>query len=430
MQSIGCDSAGRLHAAWVEGLGTAPKRVVYSVRPAGGRWSVPETIAETTSNHVSLAVEHRSGSAHIAFVHQFADTNDVCYATNRTGAWARARITKDSVYDVAPSIALEQDSFPHVAWVTREPGVAFRIGCATSRSGTWVSQLLRESQLGDFGLGAAPFLAVSPAGRAHVSYRGGNYPDYHVHHAQNAGPGDTSWTYDALTTANNYDYSSALAAFAGEELKLVCSGNDGWGMPFRTHYLRRPAGSNTWNPCTLMTGSASASIEGFCVDGRDVHATWQIISGNVLMEMLHHVTNASGHWLNSAVRADSHTSRGALVVGSDHCGHALVVIETPADTELYCVNSAPLVGVEGPPSGAFHLPGLPAVVRGVLSAALPAGCPDRAGVFAADGRLIRTLPVRDRRLTWDTRDDSGRPVPGGAYTLRCGIRCGRTLILR
>lgn len=430
MQSIAADAHGTLHAAWTESQANTPRRVMYATKPAGGRWSAPETIAETTSNHVALAVEQSTGRAHMTFVYQFADTNDICYATNRNGLWIRTRITKDSVYDVTPSIALEQDSIPHIAWVSRQPGVAFRIGYGTSRTGSWTTQLLLESQLGDFGLGAAPFLAVSPTGRAHISYRGGNYGNYHIHHAQNLNPGDTIWTYEILYTDNDQCTVSGIAARDRDELFLVCSGNEYWGAPYRTYYLHRPPGSNAWNPCTLMTGSASACLEGFCLDGTNVHATWQQINGNILMEMLYHVTNASGHWFNSPIRTDSHTSRGAIVVDSIHCGHALAVIETAADTELYCINSAPFVAITDTQLLKQPQPILPTFVRNHLRDELPSTGSEEARIYSVTGKLIRTLPVRDRLLLWDIRDQNGQRVSSGVYTICYGNVAGRVLVLR
>jgi TolA-binding protein len=55
-------------------------------------------------------------------------------------------------------------------------------------------------------------------------------------------------------------------------------------------------------------------------------------------------------------------------------------------------------------------------------------CPTSAGVYAPDGRLVRTLwsqkptPAGKRTGKWDGRDDLGRNVPAGAYEVR--VACG------
>jgi hypothetical protein len=179
-----------------------------------------------------------------------------------------------------------------------------------------------------------------------------------------------------------------------------------------------------------MTASASASMEGFCMDRSDVHATWQVINGNVMAEQIYHVTNASGNWLNSPVRADSHTSRGALTIDAARCGHALVSVETPTDTELYCVNSAPLVGLTAAAGAGAGRLRLPSVTRTAFRVTVPAGSATAAAVYAADGRLARSIPATGDLIIWDLTDNQGRRVHDGAYVFRCGTRSGRTLILK
>lgn len=427
LQAIAADCSGGLHACWVEGVSAGPKRVLYSRRPAGGRWTAAETVATNSDTRAALAVEFNSGCAHIAWVFSAAETTDLCYSTNTSGSWLTSRLTCDTVTDITPSIALEDDSVPHIAWITREPGVAYRIGYATSRSGNWIVQRLGQSQLGPFGTGAQPFLAISPSGRAHAVYRGGDYGDYRIHHAENPAPGDTQWSYEILTTGNLNDFTAAVAARAGEELDLVCSGNDYWGAPFRTYYLHRPANSQTWDPAELMTASASATLEGFCTDGPHVHATWQLVNGNVLAEQLWHVSDAEGLWFNSPVRADSHTSRGALVVDRNHCGHALVVIETPADTELYCINSAPLAAVGGRPDNSpTHA--LATVARPPVQLAVNAT--SELPIYSSDGRQLSKVRPHDGLVVWDGFDARRRRVPPGIYLLRDSRRCLSVRIVR
>lgn len=431
IQSIAVDSRLTLHAAWVERLGVGPNYLLYSSKSPGSNWSVAETIAESVAVRVALTVEKNTGFAHIAFIQQFADTTELCYATNRTGTWQTIRITKDTICDFTPTIALESDSFAHIAWVTREPGIAFRIGYATNRTRTWETQILRLSQLGDFGSGALPYLALSPAGIAHITYRGGNYPDYHIHHAENTGPGDTSWSYEVLTTGNDYDYVSALAAQEGEELFLVASGNDGWGMPFRTHYLHRPAHSSNWDQYQLITASASASMEGFCMEKRNVHITWQLINGNLIMEQLYHCSNYTGIWFNSPIRADSHTTGGSIVVDSTACGHVLAIIETQSDTELYCIHSAPFTGITE--TDCHPLPArslAPTFVKDQVSFTLTGDRTERVEIYGKNGVLVRIIKPKQNQVRWDCRAENGAQLATGIYFIRCGSQIGRVVLIK
>ncbi|MGQ9708677.1 MAG: hypothetical protein ACUVUR_07395 [bacterium] len=431
MQSLAVDTSLTLHAVWIERLGAGPNYLLYSSKSPSSHWCTPETIAESVAVRVALSVEKNTGIAHIAFIQQFADTTELCYATNRTGIWEKIRITKDTIPDFTPTIALESDSFVHIAWVTREPSIAFRIGYATNRTSTWETQILRQSQLGDFGTGAMPYLTISPTGIAHITYRGGNYPDYHIHHAENNAPGDTNWSYEVLTTGNNFDYISALAAHDGEELFLVASGNDGWGMPFRTHYLHRPPNSLNWDQYQLITASASAQMEGFCMDSGNVHITWQLINGNIIMEQLYHCSNYAGLWFNSPIRADSHTTGGAIVVDYSHCGHVLAIIETQSDTELYCIHSAPFTGIAE--SENDHEPIrliLSTFVKNRVNIFLPFENTGQAEIYTINGTRLCTLKAEQNQIQWDCRAENGASLASGIYIVRCGNRLGRILLIR
>lgn len=388
MQAVACDSTGCLHAAWTEAASTAFKKVMYACKPADSGWTAPAVVAESANNHAAIAVEPNTGYAHVTWTVPLGTTADVMYATNRTGAWVKTRLTDDSLSQWLPTIALEGNK-AHVAWIVQAPDRTYYIAYATNRTGPWQAQTLWGSQLGGFGSGASPWLAVEASGLAHVTYRGGDYPDYHVHHAENRIPGDTTWYYEVLgPTANQTDLVSAIAARDSGELFAVLSGNDGWGMPFRTSYLRRPAGSNTWDSYQLMTASASACMRGFAMDGEYVHSTWERINGNVNAEEIFHCSNHNGYWFNSGIRTDGISSAGAIAIDPEHCGHALVLVgSAPDSSQALCVNSAPLTGVEDTPQ---PLPDSRSRARLVRD--LPG-----ADVFYPDGRLVRIVSGHELR---------------------------------
>jgi hypothetical protein len=369
IQSIAADNSGCLHALWAEWPRPAgATKLRYARRPADSSWTVPELVADSTGSDPALVVEPATGRAHVAYTRRVAPNGELFYATNRTGSWQHTRLTNDTFYDWTPAIGLE-DTAVHIARVVRDKDAHYHIGYVTNRSGTWQDQTLEGSQLGDFGLGAAPYLALGPDGRAHVSYRGGNYPNYKVHLAENSAPGDTNWRYEVMATVNLCDYTSALTVLGSDEGFMVVSGNDGWGMPFRTCYLHRPAGSQVWDPYQLMTASASASLTGYAFDQGLVHAAWARVNGNVLTGDVFHCSNYSGIWFNSPIRADERTGDAALVIDGRHQGHCLVVSPTVLDSEqVMCAHSAPLVALEEPAAGARRAVACPAsIVSGILN---------------------------------------------------------------
>jgi hypothetical protein len=414
MQSLARDSSGCLHACWVEAAGAAaPKDIYYARKPVDSAWTSPLLVADSAANHAAMAVGWGDGAAHIACAWQWGTTEDVCYLTNRSGEWTDTRITNDTLYGHTPTIALEADSIPHIAWITTDASRAYRIAHVSNRSGTWQTYVLSGSRLGGFGLGAAPWIEVSPQSRVHVTYRGGDYPDYHVHHAQNSNPEDTVWTYEALVTGNPYDYTSAAYAADSGELFVVIAGNEGWGMPFHTYFLHRPPGTNQWDQYQLMTASASADLRGFTMDRGSVQATWEPVNGNIREEKLYHCSNSRGYWFNSNIRDDGITGGGSLVVDDRHSGHCLMLVGAAMDSQqVYCANSAPLPGVES---------SRPAERLSRMLVASPARPPVRfecpaVDVYALDGRPVHQASVP----VWDGTDQQGRVLPQGTYIARLG----------
>ncbi len=417
LQAVAVDDAGVLHAAWSEAVAGGGRRVLYSRRHPDSSWSPADTVTDQAASAPALAVEEATGRPHLVFNWPGDTASEVYHCCRTDSGWRLTRLTDNDDYDISSTLALE-DGRIHAAWITVDSAGSYRIGYATDRSGAWQVQTLSGSQLGAFGTGAAPFLAVEPGGRAHVSYRGGDYGDYDIHHAGNASPGDTTWDYEALTSANLQDYSSALSARDSGELFLALSGNDGWGMPFRSCHLHRPAGSPAWDPYQLMTGSSSAALRGFAMHGDIVHITWERISGNIATGELNHCSNASGSWFNSALRPDGMTHSGALAIDRDHAGHCLAVSGPGLDSQaVYCLNSEPFTSVAEARPAALRRR---AATLGRIPVRLSTGGTGRLELFSATGALVRVLPATDSDVLWDGRDQRGILAPAGLYFARAG----------
>jgi len=94
------------------------------------------------------------------------------------------------------------------------------------------------------------------------------------------------------------------------------------------------------------------------------------------------------------------------------------------DTRSFTIDASVAVGPEVPPHPPVALgPGVPNPARGPVrvSFRLPEGEPGRLDVVAVTGRLLRSFEVigtgRDEVLTWDGRDEAGRPLSAGIYFL-------------
>ena len=415
MQALAIDNNQTLHAVWTERESLGSNRVYYSHKHPDSSWAAPELVADSVNINPVIGVEQNTGRVHIAYTVTIGTYPELFYATNQIGNWERIRLTTNDVYDYSPTIAVKGSS-AHIAWITIDSTGEYRIAYGIYSSGNWSKEILYGSQLGDFGLGATPYLALEPAGIPHISYRGGNYGDYHIHHAENPF-GDSTWVYEILYTVNANDFSSALVAANAGGLFLVASGNDGWGFPFRTCYQHRPASSSTWDPYQLMTADASATIRGLAMDSNFVHVSWERVNGNILTEEIYHCSNFSGHWFNSGIRTDGQTSYGALVIDNNHCGHSLITTGANIDSQqVYCINSEPLTNL----SEDKNKDVIKSFKKGLRIFRAPVqikltDCVEReVPIYNSGGRLITRIPVQDDGLVlWNDRS-----VATGIYICR------------
>uniref|UniRef100_A0A7V6CN52 Exo-alpha-sialidase n=1 Tax=candidate division WOR-3 bacterium TaxID=2052148 RepID=A0A7V6CN52_UNCW3 len=342
MQSLVLDSFNTLHAIWHERVGNY-YQLFYSYKKPDSTWSSPLLLAETANPNGVIAVTP-NGKVHIAYTSPIVARNELYYLTNHYGNFIKIRITNDTLWDYSPTIAF-RDSFVHIVWIKSLEGSGYKLYYLWGLPHNFQIVQLRNSQLGDFGLGAAPYLTISPEGICHVSYRGGNYPEYHIHHAENSFLGDTNFSYEVLTTINLYDYHSAIYAQANGELFLSVSGDNGFGSRKRTCYLYRPPNSREWQPYQLMTDTNSAEIRSLFVKNNKVHITWERINGNLRTQMIYHCSNFTNNWLNSEVLADGRSQSGSLIIDNQNMGYLLIAHQDGSNYQLLCLKSRPFVGI-------------------------------------------------------------------------------------
>lgn len=343
-QSLAVDESNTLHAVWRKANPGEGWRLFYSKKVPSGPWSPPREIADSTLLifRYALAVNPRTGMPYVAFEQESAVPREIILARDSAGTWVHTRITENASEDVSPSIALDSAGFVHLAWIGQDAFSNWRIAYATNRSGVWRTHLLTTSEPGPFGSGAEPFIAVTTAGVAHIFYRGGDFGTYHIHHAWNAQPGDTTWAYEIVTTPNGNDFSARAVIDAQGAIHLLASGNDGFGFPPRAYYVTKPAAGGWSTPQHANQGGngwgGSLVMDRFGI----AHITWDETSGNIYTGNLFYATNRTGTWTNSPILSDGKTYSGSLVLDGTGKGHAIAFNGETFQTQEILVMHSPM----------------------------------------------------------------------------------------
>jgi hypothetical protein len=289
----------------------------------------------------ALAVESISETPYVAYRATYTSSDEIVTAKDSAGAWRSSRLTADNIPAYSPTIAVDHNGKVHVAWIGQDASANWKIQYANNVIGNWRIQLLTTSALGQFGSGAAPFIAVTQTGVTHIFYRGGDYPNYHIHHATNTVPGDTAWSYEVITTPNGADYTSDAVIDGSGALHLLVSGNDGFGFPPHAYYLRKPLGG-IWTAPELANPGGTGSGGSLIVDrfGR-AHITWDEVSGNIITGNLYYATNRNGSWASTPIQTDAQTFNGVLAIDATGRGHAIAYNgSTFASQEIIVIHSS------------------------------------------------------------------------------------------
>ncbi|MDD5087923.1 MAG: T9SS type A sorting domain-containing protein [bacterium] len=322
LESLEIDDSGFLHALWTsERTGPAGGVwVLYNTTRPTGEWNaIPDTVnaAEQIAYSPVLAVMPESGDPLVAF-----EANDELILAHYVGGeWSHQTICGMPMFLCCPSIDVDASGTPHLAWIGEEEFVdIYHIGYLRVLWGA-DPQLLMDSQLGTFGLGANPRIAVSPEGVAHITYRGGGYEDYHIIHAYNSGSGDPSFAHEGLFTPNQEDLTSDIVA-SGRALHVAVCGDDGWGMPGHVYYFVKS--DSGWSPPEDISGRLSATGASLALDGTGApHTLLMELSGNLLTGTVHYFSRAAGFWSGFPLIGEDH-GNPCLRVDSDGYGHALM----------------------------------------------------------------------------------------------------------
>ena len=435
LQSLALDSSGHVHLVWKRIRGAGGWRIRYSTTAPSGVWSEAQDVSDLAQASYSpaLALSPVSGRPSVAF-----EQGSEIHLAHRSGSvWQDRPVTSNSTWDGSPAIASDGSGRVHLAWITDDPGTGqYKIAYAVGDTASCDIQTLTASELGPYGSGATPHIAVSSEGLAHIVYRGGTYGGYHIHHAWNDSPGGVNWQYETLFSGNGNDFSSALVTEDDGDMHLVMSGNDGWGFPGRVYYLYKEAGQS-WQAPELASLSYSAASPSLSVDisGRP-HVAWMETSGNFYTGNVFYSSRAAGGgWDVSPVIGGDHFVPSLDV---DQAGYGHLACHTGGNSgsyDIYYIRSGEvLTSAPGAPddleSSSYRLlpnrpnpfSALTTIGYGIRSAGAVT-----IGVHDLKGRLVRTLVDACgnpgvHEVVWDGRADGGEPVASGVYFVR--LRAG------
>lgn len=300
-QSLDLDSNDHAHLVWKQMQENNSWHIYYSTNSPTGVWLPPQEVGDSTQSSSSPALAFSSISFQPFIV--FEQESEIYFAYQSESIWQRQQVTYNAQLDCSPTIAVDNLGNIHLAWITDDLDTGeYKIAYAFGDTTNWDIQTLVGSNLGPYGTGASPYIAVSSQGITHIVYRGGTYGDYHIHHTWNDSYGGSNWSYEIIVSGNINDFSSVLVIEDDSDLHLAVSGNDGWGFPGRVYYLYQPDGQ-IWEPYELSSLTYSAVNPSIALDANgNPHIIWMETSGNFYTgNIFYSHKEESGNWQVSSV---------------------------------------------------------------------------------------------------------------------------------
>ena len=263
--------------------------------------------------------------------------------------WQFEVISDMGVENMTPTI--DYGNFLQLAWVV-DRGADYKIAYADDSIDSLHIEIIEESELGDYGSGADPFI-IAIGSEPHIFYRGVNNGHYNIHHAYRTHP-DSSWIIEYLATPNADDFHAVADHNNIRDIYLAISGNEGWGMPGHIYYLKRDHTTLQWSSPELVTGQYSATNPSITErPGDDVLIASCGISGNFYDGHIYVSNNYSGQfetdllatypWVTLPVLADIIGEYEMLVFNAPIGG------ESNEDVELVCLEPDLAISVDEQP---------------------------------------------------------------------------------
>lgn len=244
------------------------------------------------------------------------------------GDWEFENITNSAGEDLSPTITYGYNA-PQGAWITHNSGV-YKITYAWEENDSICREILEDSELGQFGSGAAPFI-VTYQSLPHIFYRGVNNSAYNIHHAFKVHP-DSGWEIEYLETPNANDYTVSAAINGVGDIYVAISGNDGWGMPGHVYFMARAHDSGIWSMPQLVTGPYSATNGSILYrPGHQIFIASCGVSGNIYNGNVYLSNNLSGSFQTQLLASYPSVTQPVL---SDVIGdYGVLVFDAPIGGE-------------------------------------------------------------------------------------------------
>ncbi len=400
-QAIAINGYEQFHLVYSKSLPQGGTKICYRFYDMLAGLS-PEIKADSGDDIYNPVIASIMGDEYSEVVVAYERAGDIwaCVNTIPPGEWDFENISNSPNDDISPTIDYGYNS-PHGAWITYGDA-SYKIAYAHGEGDSVFSEIIEESELGQFGGGAQPFIVVNQ-NLPHIFYRGVNNSSYNIHHAFKVHQ-DSGWIIEYLETPNADDYAATAVINPVGDILVAVSGNDGWGMPSHIYYLRKDHNTGLWSTPELVTGAISATNGSILYrPGNQVFIASCGVSGNIYNGNVYLSNNLSGSFDTQLLAAYPFVTQTVL---SDVIGEYGVLIfdapiggESNENVEIVCYgpNLSSSIASDQMPQTTGLIGAYPNPFNSRAKIAFTIDRPGRAmlDIFDIAGRRVESLVDKD-----------------------------------
>lgn len=336
-QSITVDESNTIHVVYMRARPAGGWVIYYRQKPDNLQWNNEILISDSgfAAFTPAIAVDNNSYVPYVVYTQDQGAGLEIFLASDNGGGWISTPVTANNIDDEAPTIAVDENGNVHLAWISLDSLGIYRIFYSTNISGNWDTQILANSNLGQFGTGAYPFIATTKGGTAHIIYRGGGFSNYNIDHAYNAGPGSSLWQYENIITPNSEDYSGVMTIGPDSTINVAITGSGGFGFPNDVYYLYKPEGQQWSFPELINSGFNGEAFSIFSDTSGFVHISINEISGNFYTGNVYYASDlqGGGGWLVAPLLTTNDIYNASIILDNQNDGYMLAFQGTTFETQ-------------------------------------------------------------------------------------------------
>jgi hypothetical protein len=275
--ALALGSDGTVHMVWAGG-GSSPYDIYYAYKPAGGAWSGPVNLSNSSYNCVYPSIDLDStGRIWVAYQSSNSNTNNEIYVVNKPagGSWTTPfKLSPSTNSDLSVSLVVDLNDVVHVVWRNNNAAPNWEIFYTRYQGGTWTTPV---NISGTSSASHFPRIATDSTGRLWVIWEdeidGSDGFDALVRRSTDSGA-----TWSAYTRASNSIKALYPSIYADDACNVYAVWQDyRAGGQTETYFSRSTDCGSTWLGDENVSNNGSNSYYPDVVgqNGGFAHIVWQ-----------------------------------------------------------------------------------------------------------------------------------------------------------